>query len=153
MALRIVRKYGDDILRKKSRKVDVINDRIITLLKDMEETLYAEDGVGLAAPQVGVLKRVIVVDIGEGIFKLINPEIIYSEGSYVDKEGCLSIPGVQGEVERPRKVKVKALNESGEEVIVEGEDLLARAFCHEVDHLNGILFIDKAIKKEGENGI
>ncbi|MEY7999561.1 peptide deformylase [Clostridium sp. Mt-5] len=150
MALRNIRKYGDDILRKKSRKVDVINDRIITLLKDMEETLYEEDGIGLAAPQVGVLKRVIVVDIGEGIFKLVNPEIIYSEGSYTDREGCLSIPGTQGEVKRPRKVKVKAINEKGEEVIIEGEDLLARAFCHEIDHLNGILFVDKIIKKEGE---
>ncbi|MHC6179558.1 peptide deformylase [Clostridium sp. JNZ X4-2] len=150
MALRNIRKYGDDILRKKSRKVDVINDRIITLLKDMEETLYAEDGIGLAAPQVGVLKRVIVVDIGEGIFKLVNPEIIYTEGSYTDREGCLSIPGTQGEVKRPRKVKVKAINEKGEEVIIEAEDLLARAFCHEIDHLNGILFVDKIIKKEGE---
>ncbi|CAB1243589.1 peptide deformylase [Clostridium sp. MT-14] len=153
MALRNIRKYGDDILRKKSKKVDVINNRIITLLKDMEETLYEEDGIGLAAPQVGVLKRAIVVDIGEGIYKLINPEIIYSEGSYIDKEGCLSIPGVQGEVKRPNKVKVKALNEKGEEIIVEGENLLARAFCHEIDHLNGILFIDKVIKKEGENNI
>ena len=153
MALRNIRKYGDDILRKKSKKVDVINNRIITLLKDMEETLYEEDGIGLAAPQVGVLKRAIVVDIGEGIYKLINPEIIYSEGSYIDKEGCLSIPGVQGEVKRPNKVKVKALNEKGEEIIVEGENLLARAFCHEIDHLNGILFIYKVIKKEGENNI
>ncbi|WP_333859101.1 peptide deformylase [Clostridium sp.] len=147
MALRNVIKYGDELLRKKSKKVDVINDRILTLLDDMEETLYKECGVGLAAPQVGVLKRAIVIDIGEGILKLINPEIIHSEGSYLDVEGCLSVPGVQGEVKRPKKVKVKALNEKGEEVIIEGEDLLARAFCHEIDHLNGILFIDKMIKK------
>ena len=146
MALRNVRKYGDSILRKKSRKVEDINERIHVLLDDMEETLYEEDGVGLAAPQVGVLKRVIVVDVGEGILKLVNPEIIYSEGKAVDIEGCLSIPGSQGEVERPRKVKVKALNEKGEEIIIEGEDLLARALCHETDHLNGILFIDKIIR-------
>lgn len=147
MALRNIRKYGDSILRKKSRKVDDINERIHVLLNDMEETLYEEDGVGLAAPQVGVLKRVIVVDVGQGILKLVNPEIIYSEGKAVDIEGCLSIPGNQGRVERPQKVKVKALNEKGEEVIIEGEDLLARALCHEIDHLNGILFIDKIIKK------
>ncbi|OAA82720.1 peptide deformylase [Clostridium ljungdahlii] len=147
MALRNVRKYGDSILRKKSRKVEEINERIHVLLEDMEETLYEEDGVGLAAPQVGVLKRVIVIDVGEGILKLVNPEIIYSEGKAIDIEGCLSIPGSEGEVERPEKVKVKALNEKGEEIIIEGEDLLARALCHEIDHLNGILFIDKIIKK------
>ncbi|ADK14324.1 MULTISPECIES: peptide deformylase [Clostridium] len=147
MALRTVRKYGDSILRKKSRKVEEINERIHVLLDDMEETLYEEDGVGLAAPQVGVLKRVIVIDVGEGILKLVNPEITYSEGKAVDIEGCLSIPGSEGEVERPKKVKVKALNEKGEEIVIEGEDLLARALCHEIDHLNGILFIDKIIKK------
>ncbi|RMC97005.1 peptide deformylase [Clostridium autoethanogenum] len=147
MALRTVRKYGDSILRKKSRKVEEINERIHVLLDDMEETLYEEDGVGLAAPQVGVLKRVIVIDVGEGILKLVNPEVTYSEGKAVDIEGCLSIPGSEGEVERPKKVKVKALNEKGEEIVIEGEDLLARALCHEIDHLNGILFIDKIIKK------
>ncbi|HBC96990.1 MAG TPA: peptide deformylase [Clostridium sp.] len=153
MALRNIRKYGDDILRKKSRKVDVINDRIKTLLGDMVDTLYEEDGIGLAAPQVGVLKRIVVIDIGDGVlYKLVNPEIIYSEGSYIDREGCLSIPGVEGEVERPQIVKVKALNEEGEEIVVEGKDLLARAFCHEIDHLNGVLFIDKIVKKEGEGG-
>ena len=146
MALRNVRKYGDSILRKKSRKVEDINERIHVLLDDMEETLYEEEGIGLAAPQVGVLKRVIVIDVGEGILKLVNPEIIYSEGKAVDIEGCLNIPGSQGEVETPRKVKVKALNEKGEEIIIEGEDLLARALCHETDHLNGILFIDKIIR-------
>ena len=146
MALRNIVKYGDDLLRKNSRKVEVINDRITTLIDDMVETLYAENGVGLAAPQVGILKRVVVIDIGEGLIKLVNPEIIETEGSYVDVEGCLSIPGRQEQVERPKKVKVKALNEKGEEIIIEGEDLLARAFCHEIDHLNGILFIDK-IKK------
>lgn len=151
MALRNIRKYGDEILRKKSRKVDNINDRITTLLSDMEETLYNANGVGLAAPQVGVLKRVIVIDIGQGIIKLINPEIIETEGSYIDEEGCLSIPGKQGKVERPYKVKVKALNEKGEEIIVEGEELLARALCHEIDHLDGILYVDKVINQRGED--
>lgn len=149
MALRTIRKHGDELLRKKSKKVDVINERILTLLNDMEETMHDADGVGLAAPQVGILKRVVVIDIGEGVLRLINPEIISTEGSYVDVEGCLSIPGEQGEVERPYKVKVKALNEKGEEIIVEGEELLARALCHEIDHLEGILFIDKVIDEQG----
>jgi len=149
MALRTIRKYGDELLRKKSRKVDVIDERILTLLKDMEETMYAADGVGLAAPQVGILKRVVVIDVGEGILKLINPEIIETEGTEIDTEGCLSVPGEQGEVERPYKVKVKALDEKGEEIIIEGEGLLARAFCHEIDHLDGVLFVDKAIDSEG----
>lgn len=149
MALRTIRKHGDELLRKKSKKVDTINERILTLLDDMVETMHDADGVGLAAPQVGILKRVVVIDIGEGILKLINPEIISTEGSYVDVEGCLSVPGEQGEVERPYKVKVKALNEKGEEIIVEGEELLARALCHEIDHLEGVLFVDKVIKQQG----
>lgn len=149
MGLRNIRKYGDEILRKKSREVEVINDRIITLIKDMEETMYEAQGVGLAAPQVGILKRVIVVDVGEGIIKLINPEIISREGSQLDVEGCLSVPGEQGEVERPNRVTVKALNEKGQEITVEGEGLLARALCHEIDHLDGILFVDKTIDSEG----
>ncbi|MDW8801086.1 peptide deformylase [Clostridium sp. A1-XYC3] len=149
MALRNIREYGDELLRKKSRKVDVIDERIITLLRDMEETMYAADGVGLAAPQVGVLKRVVVIDVGQGIIKLINPEIIETEGSDIDTEGCLSVPGEQGEVERPYKVKVRALNEKGEEIEIEGEGLLARAFCHEIDHLDGVLFVDKTITNEG----
>lgn len=151
MALRNIRKYGDDLLRKKSRKVENIDDRIVTLLDDMAETMYDADGVGLAAPQVGILKRVVVIDVGEGILKLVNPEIISTEGSYIDEEGCLSVPGEQGKVERPYKVKVKALNEKGEEIIIEGEELLARALCHEIDHLEGILFVDKILETEGEN--
>lgn len=149
MALRTIRKNGDELLRKKSKKVDVINERILTLLDDMVETMHDADGVGLAAPQVGILKRVVVIDIGEGVLKLINPEIISTEGNYIDVEGCLSIPGEQGQVERPYKVKVKALNEKGEEIIVEGEELLARALCHEIDHLEGVLFIDKVINDQG----
>ncbi|NFV14144.1 peptide deformylase [Clostridium sp. FAM 1755] len=145
MAIRNIRKYGDDLLRKKSRKIEKIDDRILTLLEDMEETMYSADGVGLAAPQVGILKRAVVIDVGEGLIKLINPEIIETEGNETDVEGCLSVPGEQGEVERPYKVKVKALNEKGEEIVLEGEGLLARAFCHEIDHLDGILFVDKVI--------
>lgn len=145
MAIRNIRKYGDDLLRKKSRKIEKIDDRILTLLEDMEETMYSADGVGLAAPQVGILKRAVVIDVGEGLIKLINPEIIETEGNEIDVEGCLSVPGEQGEVERPYKVKVKALNEKGEEIVLEGEGLLARAFCHEIDHLDGILFVDKVI--------
>lgn len=148
MAIRNIRKHGDEILRKKSRKVEEINDRILTLLSDMQETMYEADGVGLAAPQVGILKRIAVIDVGSGPINLINPEIIETEGEYIDEEGCLSIPGEQGKVLRPKKVKVKALNEKGEEIIIEGEDLLARAMCHEIDHLDGILFIDRLIESE-----
>ncbi|MBU5299755.1 peptide deformylase [Clostridium sporogenes] len=147
MAIRNIRKYGDELLRKKSRKIEKIDDRILTLLEDMAETMYSAEGVGLAAPQVGILKRVVVIDVGEGLIKLINPEIIETEGSQKDVEGCLSVPGEQGEVERPYKVKVKALNEKGEEIVLDGEELLARAFCHEIDHLDGILFVDKVINK------
>jgi peptide deformylase len=148
MALRNIRTYGDEVLRKKSRKVDVINERVITLLEDMLDTMYESQGVGLAAPQVGVLKRIAVIDVGEGPICLINPEIIYVEGSSIDEEGCLSIPGTLQDVVRPKKVRVKALNEKGEEFIIEGEELLARALCHEIDHLDGILFIDKSVESE-----
>lgn len=148
MALREVRKLGDELLRKKSRKVESVDDKIKVLLYDMVETMHHENGVGLAAPQVGVLKRVIVIDGGEGgIIKLINPEIIEMEGSQTDEEGCLSVPGRSGIVERPLKVKVRALNENGEETVITGENLMARAFCHEIDHLDGILFIDKMEKE------
>lgn len=146
MALRNIVNYKkSDILRKKSRYVDNIDKRTLQLIDDMVETMYKENGVGLAAPQVGVLKRVIVVDIGNGLIKLINPEIIEQEGEQQDIEGCLSIPNIIGEVIRPYKVKIKGLNENGEEIEIEATELLARAFCHEVDHLNGILFIDKAV--------
>ncbi len=147
MAIRVIRNEGDPVLRKLSRVVDKIDDRIITLLEDMKETMYEADGVGLAAPQVGVLRRVIIIDIGEDLIELINPEIIYEDGSQCGEEGCLSVPGVTEEVIRPSIVKVRGLNREGEEIVVEGEELLARALCHEIDHLNGILFIDK-IKKE-----
>lgn len=147
MAIRQLRYLGDPILRKVSREVTEINERIKTLLEDMVETMYEYDGVGLAAPQVGVLRRVIVIDVGEGPIKMINPEIIEEEGESIDIEGCLSIPNRSGTVKRPEKLKVKYLDEKGEEKILEGTGLLARVLCHEIDHLNGVLFIDKMIEE------
>jgi len=146
MAIRNIRKNGDEILRKKSKPVDVINDSVRQLLKDMAETMYSVDGAGLAAPQVGILKRIVVIDVGDGLINLINPEIIKTEGSHEVIEGCLSVPGKWGKLIRPKKVTVKALDENGKEVIITGEDDLAKAFCHEIDHLDGILFIDKVIE-------
>jgi len=145
MAIRTVRKEGDPILRKRSKEVSVIDERIFQLLDDMIETMDVEDGVGLAAPQVGVLKRVIVIRIGEKLIQLINPEIVYEDGEQTDIEGCLSVPGVSMNVKRPLSVKVRGINRDGKFVEYEGSDLLARAFCHEIDHLNGVLFIDKGI--------
>lgn len=146
MALRTVRAYPDDILRKKSRKVESIDDRLLELLVDMAETMYKEDGAGLAAPQVGVLKRVVVIDVGQGLIKLINPEIIEIEGSQEVTEGCLSIKEKSGRLIRPARVKVRALDEKGEEFILEGEEELAKCLCHEIDHLDGVLYIDKVIE-------
>ncbi|MFT5874664.1 MAG: peptide deformylase [Clostridium sp.] len=152
MAIRNITNYKRDvILRKKSKYVEKIDKRILQLIGDMVETMYKEKGVGLAAPQVGILKRVIVVDIGDGLVKLINPEIVEIEGEQQDTEGCLSIPGITGKVDRPYKVKIKAMNETSENVEIEATGLLARAFCHEIDHLNGILFIDKASLDTIEN--
>lgn len=145
MALREIRIDDDPILRKKSRVVTEINDRIKILLEDMEDTMVEANGVGLAAPQIGVLRRVLTIDVGEGIMKIINPEILEVRGEIIDIEGCLSIPGKSGTVKRPEWVKLKYTNEFGEEIIIEGTELLARAICHEVDHLNGILYIDKVI--------
>ena len=146
MAIRNILKEGDELLSKKCRAVDKIDSRITTLLDDMAETMYESDGVGLAAPQVGILKRIVVIDIGEGLIELINPEIIKTEGEQRDVEGCLSIPGVSGYTIRPEKVTVKALDRNGEEKTYEGEGLLARAFCHETDHLDGILFRDRVVE-------
>ncbi len=143
MALRIIREDGDPVLRKKSKWIEKIDQKLITLLEDMAETMYHADGVGLAAPQIGVLKRVVVIDAGDGLIELINPEIIQVSGSQTGDEGCLSVPGKYGKVTRPKKAKVKAFNRQGEEIIIEGEGLLARALCHEIDHLEGILFVDK----------
>jgi peptide deformylase len=146
MAIRNIREEGDEVLRKKSKEIDVINDRIIELANDMVETMHEAEGCGLAAPQVGILKRLIVVDVGDGPIELVNPRLVSQEGEKTEAEGCLSIPGVVGEVKRPYKVVVEALNLKGEEIVIEGEGILARALCHEIDHLDGILFIDKATK-------
>lgn len=143
MALRNIRKLGDDILRKKCRPVETIDERIVTLLEDMAETMYEANGVGLAAPQVGVLKRIVVIDIGEGLIELINPVITDFEGNIKDVEGCLSVPGKCGYVVRPEKVTVTALDRNGDKITISGEGMLAKAFCHELDHLDGIVFVDK----------
>lgn len=144
MALRNIRLEGDDILRKKCKRVSKIDDRLKTLINDMIDTMYDADGVGLAAPQVGILKRLFVIDVydGYGPRVFINPEILETDGSQIGEEGCLSLPGRSEEVERPNYVKVKATNEKGEEFILEAEELLARAVCHENDHLDGKLYID-----------
>ncbi|MDO5014875.1 MAG: peptide deformylase [Clostridia bacterium] len=150
MAYRNIVTEGDSILKKKSRKIEKIDDRTKTLIDDMKETMYKNDGVGLAAVQVGVLKQLFIVDIGEGIFIFINPEIEKVSGECLDNEGCLSFPGKTYQVRRPEKIKVKALNENGEEFELEAEGLFARAICHENDHLNGIVFLDR-VKMEDQD--
>ena len=145
MAKLKILKDGDTALRLKSRPVSDINKRILTLLHDMTETMRHADGVGLAAPQVGVLRRVVVIECEPGnVLELINPVIVERSGEQYEIEGCLSVPGRQGYTHRPMHVKVEALNRAGEKVTLEGEGLLARAFCHEIDHLDGILYIDHA---------
>ncbi|HWQ30527.1 MAG TPA: peptide deformylase [Negativicutes bacterium] len=151
MAIREIRKDGDEVLRKVCRKVDVIDDRILTLLDDMRETMYKAEGVGIAASQVGILRRVVVIDIGDGPIELINPVIVYENGEQTEEEGCLSVPKVRGRVKRPAKVIVRAMDRKGETFEMEGTELLAIAFSHEIDHLNGVLFIDKAIDKVTDN--
>ncbi len=142
MALRTIRVEGDPVLTKISRPVDKMTPRIQDLITDMLDTMYEAMGVGLAAPQVGILKRVVVIDVGDGPIILINPEIIEKSGEQTGDEGCLSVPGMAGQVTRPDHVKVKALNEDMEEVVYEGEGLLARAFCHELDHLDGHMYTE-----------
>jgi len=148
MAIRTIRISTDEVLRKKCKVVKEITPNLLTLLDDMADTMYEANGVGLAAPQVGILKRVVVIDIGEGLLELINPEILETSGSQTDDEGCLSVPGKYAPVERPNYVKVKAMDRDGNEFIIEGEELMARALCHEIDHLDGILYIDKALPVE-----
>lgn len=150
MAIRNILTIGDETLRKKSRTIDAINGRILTLLGDMADTLHStSDGVGLAAPQVGVLRRAVVIDMGDGkgAINFINPEIIASQGKVKGVESCLSVPGGTGVVERPEKVTVKATNEKGEEFTLDADGILAICICHEIDHLDGILFVDKVIDK------
>jgi len=147
MAIRNIRKYGDSVLNKECKPIKEMNRRLEVLIEDMLDTMYEANGVGLAAPQVGILKQLVVIDIspeGDSPIVLINPEIIETDGSQTGEEGCLSVPGKQGVVTRPNYVKVKALNEDMEEVIYEGTELLARAFCHEIDHLHGIVYVSKA---------
>lgn len=142
MALRTIRVQGDSVLTKKSRTVDKMTPRIGELITDMLDTMYDAMGVGLAAPQVGILKRIVVIDVGEGPIVLINPEILETSGEQTGDEGCLSVPGMAGQVTRPNYVKVKAMDEDMNEVIYEGTELLARAFCHEIDHLDGKMYTD-----------
>ena len=142
MAIRTIRQIGDPVLNKVSKEVKEITPRIQELIDDMFETMYENNGVGLAAPQVGILKQIVVIDVDDGNqYVLINPEIIEEEGSQTGQEGCLSVPGKAGIVTRPQKVKVKALDENMEEFVLEGEDLLARAICHECAHLHGQLYV------------
>jgi peptide deformylase len=144
MAILEIKEYGEPVLREKAIPIKEITPEILNLIKDMAETMYADSGVGLAAPQVGVSKRVILVDGEEdGLIVLINPMIIKSEGEVVEEEGCLSLPGIYSQVKRSSKVKVKALNENGDPIEISKEGLTARALQHEIDHLNGILFIDR----------
>ena len=155
MAIREIRKKGDEILRKKCKPVTEVNKKVRDLLDDMLDTMYEADGVGLAAPQVGILKRIVVIDVGEGPVELINPEILEETGEQIRVEGCLSVPGIYGEVKRPECLLVKALDRDGKEQRIEATGMLAIAMCHEIDHLDGILFEDRVIRyieanKDGE---
>lgn len=143
MAIREVREMGDEILTKQCKKVTKLTLRNRILIGDMLDTMYEKMGVGLAAPQVGILKQIVVIDIGEGPIVMINPEIIETSGEQTGEEGCLSVPGKWGIVTRPEHVKVRFLDEDMQETEMEGEGLLARAFCHEIDHLSGNLYVDK----------
>ncbi len=143
MAIRNIIKKDNPLLRKKSRPVEAFDERLSTLIDDMIQTMYKAEGVGLAAVQVGVLRRVVVIDCGDGLMELVNPEIIEREGSQEEVEGCLSLPGESGVTLRPLKVKVKAQNREGKWFFYSGEGLKARAFCHEIDHLDGVLYIDR----------
>ncbi|AFQ44718.1 peptide deformylase [Desulfosporosinus meridiei] len=143
MALRQIVLYDNEILRKKSKEVQIVDEKIRQILDDMAETMYnAGNGAGLAAPQVGLLKRLVVIDMGQGLIKLVNPRIIEQEGEQKVIEGCLSIPNIYGKLIRPAKVTVQALNENGEEISLTGTGDLAKCFCHEIDHLEGVLFTD-----------
>lgn len=148
MALRKIREIGDSCLKKKCRPVEKFDDKLHILLDDMKETLASANGVGLAAPQVGILRRAVVIDLGEeeGILELVNPEIIRTDGSETAPEGCLSVPGKVGEVERPTSATVRACDRFGKEYEYTGEGIIARCICHECDHLDGILYVDKVIR-------
>lgn len=142
MALRTIRELGDPVLRKTSKEVKELTPRITEIIQDMFETMYADNGVGLAAPQVGILKRIVVIDVGDQPYVLINPVILSESGSQRGHEGCLSVPGKSGIVTRPNEVTVKALDEKMQEFTLTGTELLARALCHEIDHLDGKMYVD-----------
>ena len=146
MAIRQIVKEGDSVLTKKCRVVEKFDDKLATLIDDMVETMHRANGVGLAAPQVGILRRVVVIDIGEGVIELVNPKIIAYSGEQESLEGCLSCPGEWGYTRRPDYVKVKAQDRFGNEFTVDGKELLAKAFCHELDHLDGILYKEKVVR-------
>ena len=152
MAKLQIRKVGDEALRKVCRPVDTITPRVLTLLDDMVETMRAANGVGLAAPQVGILRRIVVIEVEPGeVIELINPKIIAYSGEQDGQEGCLSVPGRWGMVKRPMHITVRALNRKGEEFEITGHELLARCFCHELDHLDGALYIDKAYSMDEDD--
>jgi peptide deformylase len=146
MAYRQIRKDGDEVLRKVCKPVDVIDKKILSLMEDMADTMYRADGVGLAAAQIGILKRLVVIDVGNGLFEMINPVIVEQSGEQDGMEGCLSMPGVSGDVKRPMYVTVKYTDRNGEPVTLQTSELFARAICHELDHLDGILYKDKAYR-------
>ena len=150
MAIRNIRTYGDSCLTKECKPIKEMNHKLQVLIEDMLDTMYEANGVGLAAPQVGMLRRICIIDVrdGKGVYELINPEIVSMEGTQCGNEGCLSLPGEWQEVERPAKVTVKAQDRNGNEFTLTGEGLLARAICHETDHLDGVLFIDKVKSAE-----
>lgn len=147
MAIRIIRKDGDEILRKKAREVETVDDKIREILDDMVETMHKYNGVGLAGPQIGILKRLVVIDLYDekGPIKLVNPKITKQDGEQEVEEGCLSFPNQYGKIIRPTKVMLEALNENGEKIKIKAEGLLAQAISHELDHLEGVLFVDKII--------
>ncbi len=148
MAIRNIVTEGDSVLRKTCRSVLNFDEKLHQLLDDMKDTMYKAEGVGLAAPQVGILRRICVVDVGDGLVELINPVIEFEDGMQEGAEGCLSLPGKSGIVRRPMKVTVRAQDRNGNTFTVTGEELKARAFCHEIDHLNGILYVDKVIRED-----
>ena len=143
MAIRNIVKIGDDVLKKVCRSQLTFDDKLAMILDDMKDTMYEADGVGLAAPQVGILRRFCIIDVGDGLIELVNPVIMEQSGSQIGQEGCLSVPNEYADVQRPMYVKVRAQDRNGNNFVVEGEGLKARALCHEIDHLDGILYIDK----------
>ena len=153
MSLMNIRKIGDPVLRSKSKKVENITEKTIDLLENMKDTMYKAEGIGLAAPQVGVLQQLFIVDVGNGLIEVINPKIISKDGNAIMEEGCLSIPEQTGAVIRAEKIVMEGLNRKGENIKIEAEGLLARAMQHEYDHLQGVLFTDKVMEEDELSGI